>query len=53
MKKTILSLCMLVLCLFANAQQISVSNNEPSWGTKITVYYQPDSTSQFKLGDEV
>lgn len=53
MKKTILSLCLAYLCVFAKAQQISVSNSEPTWGSKITVYYQPDSTSQFKLGDEV
>lgn len=53
MKKTILSLCMVCLCAFAWAQEISVSNSEPTWGTKITVYYQPDSNSQFKLEDEV
>ncbi|MBX2872223.1 MAG: hypothetical protein KTR30_08985, partial [Saprospiraceae bacterium] len=53
MKKTILSLCMACLCAFVAAQEISVSNSEPTWGTKITVYYQPDSSSQFKLGDEV
>ncbi len=53
MKKTILSVCVACLCTFATAQQISVSNSQPTWGSKITVYYQPDSTSQFKLGDEV
>lgn len=53
MKKTILSLCMAGLCTMASAQKVSVSNSEPSWGSNITIYYQPDSTSQFKLGDEV
>ena len=53
MKKTILSLCMAGLWTLACAQKVSVSNSEPTWGTNITVYYQPDSTSQFKLGDEV
>lgn len=53
MKKMILSLCLACLCTFATAQKISVSNSEPTWGSNITVYYQPDSTSQFKLGDEV
>lgn len=53
MKKLLFSLCLLCYSVLCLAQPVSVSNSEPSWGSKIIIYYQPDSTSQFQLGDDV
>jgi len=53
MKKLLFSLCGLFYSVLCLAQPVSVSNSEPSWGSKITIYYQPDSASQFQLGDDV
>ena len=53
MKKLLFSVCLTCYSILSLAQPVSVSNSEPTWGSKITIYYQPDSTSQFQLGDDV
>lgn len=53
MKKLVFSLVLLGLPFSVTPQTVRLSDEAPSWGTKLTIYYQPDTTTQFQVGDGI